>query len=128
MRFFIVFFIIVSGCTGSRIFFTPDSMWFPKAIKGSSYINSIEVKGGAIRKTSISVSITPVDSGLMWKPGEVKGFFEGKMRVKEDYHYITIYGTPRKQGVISIKISGFTLGTSSPGKDFNKEYRIEVIK
>lgn len=128
MKFLTILFIFMSGCISQNVVFTPVPRMLPNAVKGLNYISSVEIKGGAISKNSITVKITPVDSGFVWKPRETKDFFEGRERVKEDYHHITIYGTPKKQGVVFVEISGFTLGTSFSGKGFNKEYRVEVVR
>ena len=45
---------------------------------------------------------------------------------QDDYNNLTISGLPTTLKPITVYISGNTYGTNFPGKDFEKEYTIEV--
>lgn len=89
------------------------------------YQDVIEIKGGAVNESSVSVSIIPIDSGLAWSPEDIKYSLGGEDGVKK----ITIassYLGSRKSGDYRVTISGFTLGTMYSGKDFYKQYTIKI--
>lgn len=85
-----------------------------------------EIKGGAVNESSVSVSITPNGSGLIWSPEEIKYSFGGEDGVNKNYHRIIISGIPKKSGDYSVTVSGFTLGTMYSGKYFHKKYTVKI--
>jgi hypothetical protein len=86
----------------------------------------IEIKGGAVNESSVSISINPNDSGLVWNPEEIKYSFGGEDGVNKDYHRIIISSIPKKSGNYSVTVSWFTLGTMHSGKDFYKKYTVKI--
>lgn len=116
----------VSGCTGSHPVVLPEKDELTIATINNQYQEVLEIKGGAVNESSVSVSITPADSGLTWNPEEIKYSFVGEGGVNKDYHRIIISGIPIKSGDYSVTVSGFTLGTIHSGKDFYKKYTITI--
>ncbi|WP_346827802.1 hypothetical protein [Serratia inhibens] len=121
-----VLIFVVSGCASSSPTVLPEKSELTVATVNHKYRNIIEIKGRAVNESSVSVSITPSDSGLAWSPEEIKYSFGGEDGVNKDYHRIIISGIPKKSGDYSVTISGFTLGTMHSGKDFYKKYAIKV--
>lgn len=121
-----VLILIVSGCTASRLAVLPERNELTIAKVNYRYRDVIEIKGGAVNESSVSVSITPNGSGLVWNPEEIKYSFGGEDGVNKDYHRIIISGIPKKPGDYSVTVSGFTLGTMHSGQDFYKQYTIEI--
>lgn len=121
-----VLIIIVSGCTASRLAVLPEKNELTIAKVNYRYRDVIEIKGGAVNESSVSVSITPNGSGLVWNPEEIKYTFGGEDGVNKDYHRIIISGIPEKSGDYSVTVSGFTLGTMHSGQDFYKQYTIKI--
>jgi len=127
MKYFIcVLIIIVSGCSGTYPTILPEKNDLKVATVNLKYQDVIEIKGGAVNESSVSVSIIPNDSGLGWSPEEIKYSFGGEYGVNKDYHRIIISGTPKKSGNYRVTVSGFTLGTMYSGKDFYKQYTIKI--
>ncbi|MEQ0231231.1 hypothetical protein [Klebsiella sp. CN_Kp116] len=121
-----VLILIVSGCTGTHPTVLPEKNVLKVATVNHKYQDIIEIKGGAVNESSVSVSITPNDSGLVWNPEGVKYTFGGEDGINKDYHRIIISGIPKKTGDYSVTVSGFTLGTMHSGKDFYKKYTIKI--
>jgi len=127
MKYFICILIfIVSGCSGTYPTILPGKNDLKVATVNHKYQDVIEIKGGAVNESSVSVSITPNDSGLAWNPEEIKYSFGGEDGVNKDYHRIIISGIPKKSGDYRVTVSGFTLGTMYSGKDFYKQYTIKI--
>lgn len=112
------------GCGNPTPKLTPDRL--PVGTTGIDYNAVINISGGYISQRSISVKITPQDSGLTWSPKVSYLTFQGKTQKDEDFHEISITGIPLLKGVIQIQIDGFTYGTMYPGKEFHKIYNITV--
>lgn len=121
-----VLIFIVSGCASSRPAVLPEKSELTVATVNHKYRDVIEIKGGAVNESSVSVIIIPNDSGLAWSPEEIKYSFGGEDTVNKDYHRIIISGIPKKSGNYSVTVSGFTLGTMHSGKDFYKKYTINI--
>lgn len=127
MKYFIcVLIFIVSGCSSTHPTILPEKSDLKVAIVNHKYQEVIEIKGGAVNESSVSVSITPNDSGLAWNPEETKYSFGGEDGVNKDYHRIIISGVPKKAGDYRVTVSGFTLGTMYSGQDFYKQYTIKI--
>lgn len=127
MKTILLFFIfLVSGCSNPPPVIYPQTSELISAEMNKFYQQNIEIKGGAVNKSSLMVNIYPTDSGLMWKPQETKYIFDGKEETKKDYHNIIIFGTPLKKSEYHVIVSGFTLGTTYPGKDFYRKYTIKI--
>ncbi|MDF9719212.1 hypothetical protein P4S07_005370 [Serratia marcescens] len=127
MRYFICVLIsIISGCSSTHPTILPEKSDLKVATVNHQYQEVIEIKGGAVNESSVSVSITPNDSGLAWNPEETKYSFGGEDGVNKDYHRIIISGIPKKSGEYRVTVSGFTLGIMSSGQDFYKEYTINI--
>ena len=127
MRYFIcVLIFIVSGCSSTHPTILPEKSALKVATVNHKYREVIEIKGGAVNESSVSVSITPNDSGLAWNPEETKYSFGGEDGVNKDYHRIIISGIPKKSGEYLVTISGFTLGTMYSGQDFYKQYTVKI--
>lgn len=112
------------GCGNPIPIVTPDQL--PEGTSGMAYNVAINISGGYISHKSISVKITPQDSGLTWSPKISYLTFQGKTQKDEDFHEISITGIPSIKGVIQIKIDGFTSGTMYAGKEFHKIYDVTV--
>lgn len=121
-----VLLLIVSGCSGSAPMVLPDKNNLSTATVNHSYHEIIEVKGGGINESSISVSIVPKGSGLIWNPEEIKYSLNGEEGMNKNYHRIILSGIPKKSGEYSVVVSGFTLGTMYSGKDFYKKYTVKI--
>ncbi|EOD9026725.1 hypothetical protein ACJ5XQ_006149 [Klebsiella michiganensis] len=121
-----VLILIVSDCTASRLTVLPEKNELTIATVNYKYRDVIEIKGGVVNESSMSVSITPNDSGLVWNPEEVKYAFDGYDEVNKYYHRIIISGIPKKPGDYSVTISGFILGTMRSGQDLYKRYTIKI--
>lgn len=91
-----VLIFIVSGCAASRVTVLPEKNELTVATVNYKYRGIIEIKGGAVNESSISVSITPNGSGLIWNPEEIRYNFGGEKEVNKDYHRIIISGIPKK--------------------------------
>ncbi|MFV9689335.1 hypothetical protein [Pantoea sp. ARC607] len=127
MKYFIcILIVIVSGCSVTYSTILPEKKELKVATVNHKYRDVIEIKGGAVSESSISVSIIPNDSGLVWGPEDIKYSFGGEDGVNKDYHRIIISGIPKKPGDYRVTISGFTLGTMYSGKDFYKQYTIKI--
>lgn len=127
MKYFIcVLIFIVSGCSSTHPTILPEKSDLKVATVNHKYQEIIEIKGGAVNESSVSVSITPNDSGLAWSPEETKYSFGGENGINKDYHRIIISGNPKKSGDYRVTVSGFTLGTMYSGKDFYKQYTIKI--
>lgn len=127
MKYFIcVLIFIVSGCSGTQPTILPEKSDLNIATVNHNYQEVIEIKGGPVNESSVSVSIIPNDSGLSWNPEETKYSFGGEDGVNKDYHRIIIYGIPKKSGDYRVTVSGFTPGTMYSGKDFYKQYTIKI--
>lgn len=118
--------LIVAGCASTHPAVFPEKDALKVATVNHQYQDVIEIKGGAVNESSVSVIITPNDSGLVWSPEEVNYDFGGEDGINKDYHRIIISGIPKKSGDYSVTISGFTLGTMHSGKDFYKKYTIKI--
>ncbi|MGS2872266.1 hypothetical protein [Enterobacter huaxiensis] len=118
--------LIVSGCTASRLTVLPEKNELTAAKVNYKYRDVIEIKGGAVNESSVSVIITPNDSGLVWNPEEIKYSFGGEDGLNKDYHRIIISGTPKKSGDYCVTVSGFTLDTMHFGQGFYKKYTIKI--
>ncbi|HHG9494113.1 TPA: hypothetical protein ACPY0B_000087 [Citrobacter farmeri] len=128
MKYFIcVLIFILSGCTGTHPTILPEKSDLKVATVNRKYQDIIEIKGGPVNESSVSVSITPNDSGLAWNPEETKYSFGGEDGVNKDYHRIIISGIPKKSGEYRVTVSGFTPGTMYSGKDFYKQYTIKIM-
>lgn len=93
--------LIASGCTGTHPTVLPEKNILKVATVNHQYQDVIEIKGGPVNESSVSVSITPNDSGLVWSPEEVRYTFGGVARVNTDYHYIIISGIPKNHVIIT---------------------------
>jgi len=120
------FILIVSACTGTHPTVLPEKNDLKVATANHKYQYIIKINGGAVNESSVSVNITPNDSGLVLNPEEVKNDFGGEDGMNKNYHRIIISGIPKKLGDYSVTVSGFTLGTMHSGKDFYKEYTIKI--
>lgn len=124
-NFIIILFFLLFGCGNPTPKVTPDKL--PDGVVNYPYSEVIQISNGALNRKSIEVVITPDDSGLEWKPKVLyQTTYGGEVEKHEDFHYITIYGTPTKKGIITISVFGGTLGTMYPGKAFGKVYKINV--
>lgn len=127
MKYFIcVLIFIASGCSSTHPTILPEKSDFKVATVNHKYQKFIEIKGGPVNESSVSVSITPNDSGLAWNPEETKYSFGGEDGINKDYHRIIISGIPKKSGEYCVTVSGFTLGTMYSGQDFYKQYKLEI--
>lgn len=127
MKFLILIIsFFIYGCVSFCPVVIPETSELPGATVNKKYHKIIEVQGGAINESSISVSIIPANSGLVWNPEETKYNFGDEEIINKDYHRIIISGIPKKTGSYSVIVSGFTLGTMYPGKDFYKKYSIKI--
>ncbi|MEB5979706.1 hypothetical protein [Enterobacter vonholyi] len=127
MKYFIHALILIAcGCTGTHPIVLPGKNVLKVATVNHNYQDVIEIKGGAVNESSVSVSIIPNDSGLAWNPEEIKYSFGGEDGVNKNYHRIIISGIPKKSGDYRVTVSGFTLGTMYSGKDFYKQYTIKI--
>ncbi|MBB3303953.1 MULTISPECIES: hypothetical protein [unclassified Enterobacter] len=127
MKFLIILVVvIISGCSSASPEVLPEVMKLSNATLKVKYHNEIEIKGGPVNKTSVSVIITPSNSGLMWKPKTTMYVFAGEEKMNEDYHKIIIYGTPSKVGDFDVIVSGHTLGTMYSGIGFYRKYRLVI--
>lgn len=118
--------LLIFGCGTRSPVVLPDATALPNATLKNMYHAQIKIKGGPINKTSVSVIITPSDSGLMWKPETKMYVFAGEEKMNEDYHNIIIYGTPSKEGNYDVIVSGHTLGTMYSGGSFYRNYRLAI--
>lgn len=112
------------GCGNPTPKVTPNKL--PAGTYGAVYDTEINISGGYISDRSISIDITPTDSGLTWTPKISYLTFQGKTQKNEDYHTIRISGKPLVKSPIKIYIRGFTYGTMYPGKEFSKTYDVTV--
>lgn len=101
MKYFIcVLIVIVAGCSGTCN--NPARKKDLKVAKvNHKYQDVIEIKGGAVNESSVSVSIIPIDSGLAWSPEDIKYSLGGEDGVNKDYHRIIISGIPKNQVIIA---------------------------
>ncbi|MFD1259849.1 hypothetical protein [Entomomonas asaccharolytica] len=106
--------ICLLGCT-PRVTFFPDNL--PVAIVGEPYNTEIKIQGGGagISSSSFYIDISPTN-----------GLKAEVIHIPEPYSSIRIYGEPENSVDTTIQIFGDTLGTSFPGKEFNKTYVIKV--
>lgn len=119
---------MVSGCTGSHPVVLPEKIELTVAIINNQYQVVIEIKGGAVNESNVSVSIIPNGSGLAWNLEEIKYSFGGEDGVNKDYHRIIISGIPKKLGDYSLTVFGFTLSSMQSGKGFYKKYKLKIKK
>jgi hypothetical protein len=127
MKSIIIFlFFFISGCSNPKPLVYPETHELASATINEFYHQNIEIKGGPVNETSVSVRFIPTDSGLMWAPEETKYNLGGSEEVNKDYHRIIVSGIPKKAGNYSVIVSGFTLGTMYPGRDFYRKYTIKI--
>lgn len=93
-----VFILIISGCASPEPDIIPETSNLSAATVNHKYQEIIEISGGAVNKSSVSVIVTPSDSGLTWNPEEIKYNSGGEEGVSKNYHRIIISGIPKKAG------------------------------
>ena len=86
----------------------------------------VEITNAVLFKDNIGVDISPMKSGLRWKPEVIILKKGGQEREEEDYHHIIISGKPKEIGEILIHINGYSMGTSTPGRKIDKVYIIKI--
>lgn len=91
-----VLILIMSGCTASRLTVLSDKNELTITIVNYRCWGVIEIKGGAVNNSSVSVSITLNYSGLVWNPEEIKYSFDGEDGLNKHYHRIIISGIAKK--------------------------------
>lgn len=120
----IIFF--VSACSNPVATFSPSGSNLPDGVVGRAYFGEVEITNTIIFKENIGVDISPIGSGLKWKP-EVNTLKKGEEeREEEDYHHIIISGKPKEAGNIHIHINGYSMGASTPGGKIDKVYIIKI--
>ncbi|MTH47610.1 hypothetical protein [Intestinirhabdus alba] len=121
---FIIFFLF--ACANPAPNFSPGGNKLPDGTVGQAYFSEVEITNAVVFKENVGVNISPMDSGLRWKPEVITLEREGQKKEEEDYHHIIISGKPKKTGEILIHINGYTMGTSTPGRKIDKVYRIKI--
>jgi hypothetical protein len=121
---FIIFF--VSACANPAPDFSPSGNKLPDGIVGQTYLAEVEITNAVLFKENIGVDISPMKSGLRWKPEMITLKRGGQEREEEDYHHIIIGGKPKEIGEILIHINGYSMGTSTPGSKIDKIYIIKI--
>ncbi|MGQ8777029.1 hypothetical protein ACUTQ5_22050 [Serratia sp. NA_112.1] len=121
---FIVLFI--SACANHVPNFSPAGNELPDGVVGQAYFAKVEITNAVLFKENIGVDISPVNSGLIWKPEVITLKRGGQEREEEDYHHIIISGRPKEMGEIMIHINGYSMGTSMPGSKIDKSYIVKI--
>lgn len=121
---FMIFF--VSACANPAPNFSPRGNELPDGIVGQPYLAEVEITNAVLFKENIGVDISPINSGLIWKPEVITLKRGGREREEEDYHHIIISGKPKESGEILIHINGHSMGTSTPGRKIDKLYIIKI--
>ena len=106
--------LLLVGCT-PNVKVTPNKL--PEAYLNQSYQANIEITGGAVSDMTFYTKFS--DSSFEITPSTAEGGYK-------DYNLLTVIGTPTTLEPVSVYIAGSTYGTNFPGKDFEKEYTIEV--
>jgi hypothetical protein len=116
INLFLVF--SLTGCfCRKKIEVLPKSL--PNAAFGKPYYAEININGGPIIERLFYYLIKPENSGLEVSPFDLESF--------RPYNHLTIKGTPKVNGTISIEFIGNTYGTMRcPGSEFKKIYTIKV--
>ncbi|OCG58949.1 hypothetical protein A9G37_05920 [Gilliamella sp. GillExp13] len=105
------------GCfCRQKIEVLPKSL--PNAFFGKPYYAEININGGIVPNDFFFYHIEPENSGLELSPS----YFD----IHNSYNNLTIKGTPKVNGTISIELIGYTYGTMCPGGHFKKTYTINV--
>ena len=94
---------------------TPNKL--PDAYLNQPYETDIEIINSAV--VGISFYSEFSDSSFKLTPGV-------RESGQDDYNNLTVNGLPTTLEPISVYIAGSTYGTNFPGKEFEKEYTIEV--
>ena len=111
---YIVFFLI-SSCS-SQLSVNPDVL--KSGIVGSYYEVLIDIDGGRVIEDSLRVNISN-GSGLKYKLKD--------QNLVDASNHIVVYGTPKKNGKISLNITGYVYKEGFLNDNhFNKTYFINV--
>jgi hypothetical protein len=106
----------LTGCFCGRKFEVLSES-LPNAAFGIPYYAEININGGEVR--SDSYHIKPENSGLEVSPFDLESFLP--------YNHLTIKGTPKVNGTISIEFTGtFYPSMRCPASKFKKIYTIKV--
>lgn len=116
--------LLLIGCGNPTPKVTPDKL--PNAVVDHPYSELVYISNGVIDRKTIDIAITPGNSGLTWTPKITYYRWGNDIEKSENFHQISIHGTPIQKGKIKINIEGFTYGTMYAGKEFNKLYEINV--
>lgn len=114
---FFIFYLFLTGC-GKYITFEPNEL--SDGYIGQEYYVPITISGGTGPIVDLNYEIHPSNSGLKLV------FSESKYYTKYIYNNFTIQGKPKLQGLVTISIRGGVV--ASAGKDFEKIYKINVLK
>lgn len=114
---YFIFYLFLTGC-GNYIIFEPNEL--PDGYIGQEYYVPITISGGTGPIVDLNYEIHPSNSGLKLV------FSENKYYTKYIYNNFTIQGKPKLQGLVTISIRGGVV--ASAGKDFEKIYKINVLK
>lgn len=106
--------LLLFGCAPS-VEVTPNKL--PDAYLNQPYETDIEIINSAV--VGISFYSEFSDSSFKLTPGV-------RESGQDDYNNLTVNGLPTTLEPISVYIAGSTYGTNFPGKEFEKEYTIEV--
>lgn len=106
--------LLIIGCS-DPVKVSPDKL--PDAYLNQPYQTNIEITGGAVVELSFYSEVSDASFKIM--PSIAEGGYK-------DNNMLTVTGTPTTLEPIYINIAGSTYGTNFPGKDFEKEYTIEV--
>jgi hypothetical protein len=102
MKYFIHALILIAcGCTGTHPIVLPGKNVLKVATVNHNYQDVIEIKGGAVNESSVSVSIIPNDSGLTWNPEEIKYSFGGEDGVTKITIASSYLGSRKSQVIIA---------------------------
>lgn len=111
-----LFILFMTGC-GNNVAFVPNKL--PNGYVSQEYYVPITISGGTGPVVDLNYDIHPSDSGLKLS------FTEKKYYTKYIYNTFTIQGKPKKQGIITITITGGLV--ASAGESFVKEYKVNVL-
>lgn len=106
--------IMLVGCAPS-VKVTPNKL--PDAYLNQPYETNIKIINSAVDDMTFYSKFS--DNSFKINP-------KVKESGQDDYNNLTIRGLPTTLKPVKVYISGNTYGTNFPGKDFEKEYTIEV--
>ena len=115
----------ISSHFANRPRFTTQEL--PKAHLNQPYYTKIKIEAAIVEETFLA-RISSNDIDVIPRRYEAWRDVYDEPVYRDDYSDLTITGTPSKLKPMTIILTGSTYGSMFVGKEFEKEYTIEVVE